>query len=148
MRSSSNYKHSLFNTPLNQNQSFSILNSMHTTKNIKKTICAKLRTFTKHHYLQYSCSKIVENASWIFFLRSRLDETIGVRLIPAIDNRGLKFNSNSFDEIAFTIQSSLRTAEIPTRHSPSAPANQSQCNGNFHKDEAKQNISCMNFVAR
>ena len=60
--------------------------SIHATKSIEKTICAKLRTFTKHHYLQYSSSEIVENASWIFFLGSRLDETIGVPLIPAIDN--------------------------------------------------------------
>ena len=65
--SSSGYKHSLFNTPLSQNQNFSMHTSIHATKNIEKTICAKLRTFTKHHYLQYSSSEIVENASWIFF---------------------------------------------------------------------------------
>ena len=60
--------------------------SIHATENIGKTICAKLQSFTEPRYLQYSSSEIVENASWIFFLRSRLDETIGVPLIPAIDN--------------------------------------------------------------
>ena len=67
LRSSSHYKHSLFHTPLNQNQIFSISNSIHATKSIGKTICAKLLTFTKHHYLQYSSSKIVQHASWNFF---------------------------------------------------------------------------------
>ena len=86
MRSSSHYKHSLFDTPLNQNQNFSILNSIHATKSIEKTICAKLRTFTKHHYLQYSSSEIVKTLPGFFFLPSRLDETTGVRPSPAIDN--------------------------------------------------------------
>ena len=67
LRSSSHYKHSRFNTPLNRNEHFSILNSIHATKSIGKTICAKLQTFTKPHHVQYSSSEIVENASWIFF---------------------------------------------------------------------------------
>ena len=63
LRSSSHYKHSLFNTPLNQNQNFSMHTSIHATESIGNTICAKLQTFTKPHYWQYSSSEIVKNAS-------------------------------------------------------------------------------------
>ena len=62
VRSSSHYQHSLFDTPLNQKQNVSILNSINSTKSIRKTICAKLKTFTKPYYLHYSSSEIVKNA--------------------------------------------------------------------------------------
>ena len=78
LRSSQHYQHSLFDTPLNQNQSFSILNSIHATKSIRQTICAKLKTFTKPYYLHYSSSEIIKNALRFVILRSRLDETTGV----------------------------------------------------------------------
>ena len=60
--------------------------SIHATERCWENQCAKLQTFTKPHHLQQSSSEIVENASCVLFLRSRLDETFGVPLIPAIDN--------------------------------------------------------------
>ena len=53
-----------------------------------KIICAKLQTLTKPNHLHFPSSEIVKTLR-DFFLRSRLDETTGVRLIPAIDNSGL-----------------------------------------------------------
>ena len=89
VRSSSHYKHSLFDTPLNQNQNFSILNSIHATKSIEKTICAKLKTFTKPHYLHYSSSEIVKNA--LRFVYSSL---------PSGRNHWCPFNSRYWQYIS------------------------------------------------